>query len=57
VTSTQCPGARATAVLTVQSYRPVGGTVSVGMNLAGAGKFSGAIRWDPAGAVPEGGIR
>jgi hypothetical protein len=57
VTSTQCPDARATGVLTVQSYRPVGGTDSVGTTLAGAGKFPGAIRWDPAGAVPEGGIR
>ncbi len=28
-----------------------------GTTLAGAGKFTGKIVWDPAGAVPEGGIR
>ncbi len=27
----------------------------VGTTLAGAGKFPGAIEWDPVGAVPEGG--
>jgi hypothetical protein len=29
----------------------------VGTALAGAGKFTGSIRWDPSGAVPEGAIR
>jgi hypothetical protein len=57
VTSSQCPDARATGTLAVQSYRMLGGTVSAGTTLAGAGKSVGSIRWDPAGVVPEGGVR
>jgi hypothetical protein len=68
VKSTQCEDARATpprvtqavGVLAIQASLLVidGLKVSkIGTNLAGAGKFTGKIVWDPAGVVPEGGIR
>lgn len=65
VKSTQCeaPGrvTQAVGVIAVQSSS-VGGpggppSDMVGTTLAAAGKFTGKIVWDPAGAVPEGGIR
>jgi hypothetical protein len=37
--------------------RPRGLNVLAGSTLAGAGKFSSQVVWDPAGPVPEGDIR
>ena len=55
VRSTQCKDSQAVGVIAVQSS--VFNNVEVGTTLTNAGKFSGRIVWDPAGAVPEGGIR
>jgi hypothetical protein len=60
VRSTQCENAtiKTQAIGLVAVHATLfGNTRWVGTTLTGAGKFSGTIRWDPAGAAPEGGIR
>jgi hypothetical protein len=56
VKSTQCPGSQAVGLLGVQSTQLSSGH-RVGTTLTSAGKMAGRIVWDPAVAVPEGGIR
>jgi hypothetical protein len=46
---------QAVGVLAVQGLQQ--GLQAFGTTLASAGKFTGKISWDPAGALPEGGIR
>jgi len=71
VASSQCNRTKGTSNDTVAAVttQPVGliGVASaisvaaeqhlIGTTLTGAGKFNGKIVWDPAGVVPEGGIR
>jgi hypothetical protein len=65
VKSTQCPNSIAVGLIAVQSsnvnllngIQQVVGSDWSGTTLAAAGKFTGKIVWDPAGVVPEGGIR
>jgi hypothetical protein len=59
VKSEACPGSQATGLVGVQSIvlMPDARAFTVGTMLTGAGKFSGRIRWDASGAVPEGGVR
>lgn len=59
ISSTQCTGSVPVGLVAVQSSerQVTGRSVTIGSPLAGAGKITGRIDWDPAGVVPEGGVR